>query len=226
VFVCAERPDRVLTHLADQGLTPARDPASPWLLRFRVGFLDIAIIICRLLPLEEPYYQWLLFAPSGSLKWREFVKMLIRKGDRTLLRLIQQLKPKEFNLITLNIAEILKEFSPEERARYEQDRLELLQNELRVLGELNPQKMGEMLAGLTPEQRLAGLEPETLTARLTSEQRLAGLEPEQRLAGLEPEQRLAGLEPEQRLAGLEPEQRQKLLELLSQPARARENEES
>jgi hypothetical protein len=175
VFVCAEQPDKVLDHLKAENTPIEIDEATPWLLRCRVWSLEVAIVICRLLPLKRRFYHWLLFAPAGSVKWRDFVTMLIKDGERDLLEQVKKLNLKEFKLMTLKITEGLEELSPEERAEYEEDWLELIELEINGLEKLNPKKAKELFSKLKPEQLLAGLTPE----------RLAGLTPEQRQKFLE-----------------------------------------
>lgn len=157
VFVCSQQPDRVIDHLVAEG-TPVRgDPTMPWLLRCKVWSLNIAIIVCRLLPLEKRYYDWLLFAPADSVKWREFVKMLIRTGDRNMIEQIKKLRLKEFKLMSFDIAEELKGLSPQEQEERKRDWMELIETEFNMLEKWDPEMAGEvvsnLLAGLTPEQR-------------------------------------------------------------------------
>jgi hypothetical protein len=92
VFVCAERPDRVINHVKAEKMLLVPDPATPWLIPAQFGSLQIAIVVCRLLPLERRYYDWLMFDPPTSLKWREFVRMLLRNGERALLEQLKRLR--------------------------------------------------------------------------------------------------------------------------------------
>jgi hypothetical protein len=99
--------------------------------------------------------------------------------------------------MTLEIKELLKEYTPEERKRYMKAWLRGFATELPDIAEEIPEELSETLAKLKPEQRLAGITPE------------------ERLAGITPEERLAGITPEERLAGITPEERQQLLDLLT-----------
>jgi len=234
VFVCAQQP-RMITRFLERKAINYR-AEQKWLLRCDLGGIEVAIVICRLLPLERRYYWWLMFAPVSSQKWANFVTMLVEQGDLEMLKVVAKIRPVEVSAMTIEANRkprkrsakeeealnnmlhkmyqellIVTKDNPEARAKVLQMRPPDL-TAAQIIAYLTPEErlagLGpeERLADLTVEQRLAGLGPEERLADLTVEQRLAGLEPEQRLADLTPEQRLAGLEPEQRLAGLEPEQ--------------------
>jgi hypothetical protein len=167
VFVCAKHPDSVLEHLAAEISPIESDPSRPWLLHSHFGPLKITIVVCRLLPLEKRYYDWLLFAPTGSVKWHEFVKILVRNGEKAFLEQVKNLRPKEFTLMTPEITEMLKTLSPEERAQHEKDWFGLIEAELLASEDLNQDALSKLLTKLRPE---------TLTANLTPEQRKKLLE--------------------------------------------------
>lgn len=175
VFVCAKRPVKVLQHLAAAGTKVESDPLRPWLLRCRLWQLNIAFVICRLLPLEKPYYEWLMFTPAGSPKWTEFVKILIRNREKELLDLLRQMRPKEFNKMTINIPELLKDLSPEELEERNKDLLKLIDTEIDMLAEIDPKMTDEFilnrLAKLSPEQRQKILSLLTQTANQSDEEK-------------------------------------------------------
>ncbi|MEI6043045.1 MAG: hypothetical protein WCS37_01520 [Chloroflexota bacterium] len=211
--------------LRAEGTTLEPDPAYPWLMRCRIWSLEVAIVVCRLLPLERRYYNWLLFAPVGSTKWREFVKILLRDGEWAMLELIKKLRLRVYRLMTLElaIADDLEGLNPKEREERLEDWVEVIVAEFNMLEHWDQEKASEaaskwkpetLLGKLSPKQILAVLSPEQMLAVLSPEQRLAGLTPEQMLAGLTPEQMLAGLTPEQ-IATLSPEDRQRFRELFS-----------
>ncbi len=170
VFICAERPDSLLEHLKKENLSVTSDQAQPWLLHSQFGPLQIAIVVCRLLPLERKFYDWLLFAPASSVKWREFVKMLIRNGEKALIEQVKMLRLKEYRLMTMEFTEMLKDLTPEERAEREKDWLDLIEAELIVSEEMNQGALSEVLSRLKPQTLLSGLTPEKI-ASLTPEQR-------------------------------------------------------
>jgi hypothetical protein len=157
VFICAERPDSLLEHFRLENLPVTTDPAQPWLLQAQFGPLQTVMVVCRLLPLERKYYDWLLFAPATSRKWREFVKMLIRNGEKALIEQVKSLRLKEYRLMTPELIEMLKDLSPEEREERNKDLLDLIESEVDMLEELNPKMADEFIlnrfAKLSPEQR-------------------------------------------------------------------------
>ncbi|NWJ94358.1 MAG: hypothetical protein HXX20_01100 [Chloroflexi bacterium] len=216
VFVSAGQPDSVIDHLRAEGTTLEPDPAYPWLMRCRIWSLEVAIVVCRLLPLERRYYNWLLFAPVGSTKWREFVKILLRDGEWTMLELIKKLRLREYRLMTLElaIADDLEGLTPKEREERLEDWVEVIVAEFNMLEHWDQEKASEAASKWKPETLLGKLSPKQILEVLSPEQMLAVLSPEQRLAGLTPEQMLAGLTPEQ-IATLSPEDRQRFRELFS-----------
>jgi len=237
VFVCSEQPDSVLDHLKAEGITIEIDPATPWLLRCRIWTLAVAIVVCRLLPLEERFYDWLQFAPATSVKWREFVTLMLLKGNRNQLEVVKKLNLREYRIMLPGImeqfVEQFKELNPEGQAAYrrewvellkvefnmvkklssssDRDLVELLKAEFNMVKELSSSSDRDLVELLKAEfNDLEEQNPEIakeLFSGVKPELRLAGLAPEERLAGLAPEERLAGLASEERLAGLTPEQR-------------------
>jgi len=192
LIVSARRPDAFFKLAKANGINFKRNKERPWLWQAQVGFQTVVVVVCRDLPLEQRYYEWLIFSPSDNQKWRQCVRALVKEGNYNLLSIVRQLKPKEYNMISygefLELIGPKGSLSPEEQARIAEEQIEGEQFALKTLAQTNLEWLAKVLNVLEPEQRLAGLEPE---------------------------QRLAGLEPEQRLEGLTPEQRQQLLELLS-----------
>jgi hypothetical protein len=71
-----------------------------------VGFQRVALVICRDLPVEKRFYNWLLFAPSDSKKWEAFVRQLHLEGEIELLDFAKKLRPKEFVMIKMSADEL------------------------------------------------------------------------------------------------------------------------
>ncbi len=184
VIVSSRRPKSFLEYASQVGVAFTPEIGKPWLLRGQVGFQAVAIVICSELPLEERYYQWLVFAPTDTLKWRNYVIALFRKQNQELLRYIKTMRPKEYSMINseAEIVELLKAegfITAEYEAWVEQELMEATRRTWPRISKQHPEVINELLSQLPPEERLAGLDPE---------QRLAGLDPEQRLAGLDPEE--------------------------------------
>lgn len=101
LFVSAEKPDAVIEHFRTIGLELVQK--EEWLLTCQFGALEIAIVICRLLPLEERYFFLLPFAPATSVKWREFVTMMVEQGRLEILKLVASLKPMEVTFVVTEV---------------------------------------------------------------------------------------------------------------------------
>lgn len=98
VNVTSRYPRELFTFMKKRGGRFKVLAGKPWLRLGRVGLQDVAIVICRDLPLEELYYEWLLFAPSDSQKWRDFVTMLVREGEFALLEKVKICTHRSLNL--------------------------------------------------------------------------------------------------------------------------------
>ncbi len=230
VFVVSRKPQGFLKIVQKRRIKFQAEAGKPWLLQGEVGFQDVAIVVCKDLPLERRYYNWLAFAPTDSPKWRRLViRLLIEEslsGRETDLALsIESMRPKEYS----NMARIFREaverakrenwLTPEEFAQIEEmeNASKPILRQIRAeLYNLDPALI-EILYETADDQKAKKLRE--LLASLKPGERLAGLGPEERLAGLSPEERLAGLGPEERLAGLGPEERQEMIKLLTEQAK-------
>ncbi len=173
VIVSSREPQRFFSLAAKKGVSFKPDEAKPWLWRNQNGFQNIAIVVCRDLPIEKPYYLWLTFAPTDSLKWDAFVGEMIKQQNQPVLEVLQSLKPKEFAMVEEKYKELIIEAlkRPEFNEPIEEPlelRAELL---LEAVAHDYPQVLDKVLSVLKPEERLAGLDPQ---------ERLAGLDPEER----------------------------------------------
>lgn len=162
VIVVSRRPRGFLTAAKKRRLFFRPQKGKPWLLVGQVGFQDVAIVVCRDLPLEKPYYNWLTFAPAGTDKWKEFVLKLLEEGNIELLEIIEGIRPKEF-LAMLKSTDILAELEAirsKQDPELDQERAEVAALILKYLANNDPKKLGYALSRLKPEQRLADLTPE------------------------------------------------------------------
>jgi exonuclease V gamma subunit len=103
-----------------------------------------------------------MFAPADSQKWKEFVKMLARDGEREWLDKIQELKPKEYGKMSALIEELMKEYTPEEQKRYLQDWAEAIKIMLPRLTKKAPDEAAPVWDELLKEESLANLSVEQL----------------------------------------------------------------
>lgn len=189
VFVLAHLPQNFLRFAQEFGYEFEKTKNREWLLQENFGFQRVAIVICEKLPLEEKYYQWLVFAPSKTKKWHDFVKQLILTGkDDELLKAASAMREKEAQMVYKELIDS-GELDPQEKARITKDRIEAIQIALNDF-QKNPEELSLALSGIQPEKILSGLKPE------------------ERVAGLKPEEIAQGLN------SLSPEEREKILALL------------
>ena len=143
-------------------------------------------MVCRDLPLEARYYEWLVFLPSDNQRWPELIRTLAQQGEWDWLQTVRNLHPQEYQKLMetrIDLKEFidaLDEVSPAERARLNREWGYVLERELPKIAQSDPAMFSQILSSIKPEERLSGLEPA---------ERLSGLEPEQRLSGLTPEQK-------------------------------------
>jgi hypothetical protein len=193
IIVCAREPEGFLEFAKAQGyeFKPAT-PEREWLLVAKVGFFEVAIVICRKLPLDEKYYDWLVFAPANSPVWKRAVRKFILENNKRMLYIAEDLRPKEFAMVGKAVKdEVLQQIHEE-----------FMTPEIREYLRNNPVEMANRVEGV--KIQLAELAAE-------SQENLADV-----LEVLDPQQRIAGLKPEERLSGLKPEERETLLKLLIQ----------
>jgi hypothetical protein len=177
LYISSEKPDALLKHLAEEKVVVKEE--EEWLLTCKYGTLDIAIVICRLLPLQERYFLLLLFAPSGSIKWKEFVKTLVEQDRFDLLHYLVRLRPRELSM-TLSETEFQITLSPDkdqERA----EAMEILVNFLKTF------PAGRAIIfraarseGLTTQDMLANISVAEVVPNLPAEKIAANLTPEQK----------------------------------------------
>jgi hypothetical protein len=188
------------------------DKKYKWLRWGNVAGHNVAIVIGRYLPVEKPYYQWLLFSQSTTEKLQEFAKMLYKEGENDLLEMLVRIKPKEVKTV---VEEALQ------RDYYELAKA--LIDLMRTLGHsdgeitrdlgITPQRF---LAKFTPMETLAKSTPEEILAMFAPEEILAALTPKEILAALPPEEILAALTPEEIVAKLPPNQLKELAALIAE----------
>jgi hypothetical protein len=201
VVVSSKYPREFLKYSAERGCSFVETPERKWLLQARCGWQDVAIVVCERLPIEPKYERWLMFAPATTQTWRNFLKMLAQERNIELLKMAQNMRPKEYDEMSPELEKIFAELEAEEPERYSQDWFEVIQHRFPML---KPNQKAQLLASLTSEERTVGLTPEEKLASLTSEERLAGLTPEERLTGLTSEEMQELLKDLQKKLGQQP----------------------
>lgn len=189
VIVSSRKPENFLQYAAARGyeLQPERD--ALWLHTGWFGFHPVAIVVCRELPLAPDFYDWLVFAPARSIKWRELFRIALAQRLDDVLHAMRKLRPKEFEMTHQEFERLFNELTPREQDRMDKD---------------------EAIATRMYLKRMSRRKPALVT------EILATIEPEMRLAGMDAEERLAGLKPEERVAGLSQEEREKLMKFLAE----------
>lgn len=149
-----------------------RSKEQPWLWRGSFRFQEIAIVVCRDLPLEPRFYDWLAFVPSDNRRWPETIKMFLEEERFDLLTMMMRMHPKEFKAmqLDLNYKEILSQMDPKERERLDKDTLEFIKDELRERALKNPESFKDALSSVEPEKVVEALTPDQLADALSDEQ--------------------------------------------------------
>lgn len=128
LLVCSRYPQDILRPVA--GVTGFSRPdaeAQPWLWVGHYSIQEVAIVVCRDLPLGPPYYDWLAFAPADSVTWKAFVRLALKDGRRDLLEIISSMRPKEFKAMAIDY---MANVDPKDQARIDLEWFEVLEEEL------------------------------------------------------------------------------------------------
>jgi hypothetical protein len=165
LYVTARYPEEFLS-LANKHpdkLSFIQDEKRRWLWHGTCFFQPMLIVVCRDLPLEPKYYEWLVFVPAGTQRWREIIQMFKEDNQFNLLLLMRKLRPKEFDMV-IDVDEIIRQLPNEERAQWEEEWGELMERELlknpdgilgpvsRNLAKLTPEQFAKLTENATPEQ--------------------------------------------------------------------------
>lgn len=103
VNIVAFYPREFFKFMRKRGCRFRTDKNHKWLRWGNAAGHDIAIVIGRYLPVEKPYYRWLLFSQSTPEKLREFAIMLHREGEKDLLEDLVRLKPREVYALSIEL---------------------------------------------------------------------------------------------------------------------------
>jgi len=158
VYVIARYPKDFLDLAPANGVIFELDQTRPWLRWATVGFQRVALVICRDLPLEKRFYNWLLFAPSQGKKWEAFVERLRLEGEEELLDFARKLRPKEFDMIRMKadeLWELMRQegvLTPEVEAEMAQARAEGVQILLDDLDNKDPYQLALAFNDMTDAQ--------------------------------------------------------------------------
>lgn len=157
-YVLARLPKDFLDNAAQNGIVFTTEEGKPWLWRAKIGFQNVALIVCRDLPLESQYYPWLLFAPSDGKKWQAFIRRLVVEKQDELLDFAQKLRPREVSMIRVNSDELWElarregALTPEVEARLAKERAEAVQIILNDLDNKAPIQIKLFINDMTDAQ--------------------------------------------------------------------------
>lgn len=172
VFVCSHYPEFVVEWLTEQEILPL-ESEHDWLLRYRIGLVRVAIVVCRSLPMQERFYRFLMFAPVTSPNWKDFVKIAIENELKEFVNLLTRLKPLEVSMV---IEERKREgqLTPTQIETYEKAG----ENILKFVRSLPLERQLNFLNNVYTSEEVAAI-VQGLSKKLTPQQRLAGLSPEE-----------------------------------------------
>jgi hypothetical protein len=149
-------------------------PERPWLWQGGTFYQNYIIIVCRDLPLEEPYYDWLIFAPSDSDKWKNFAKMMLRENRTEIVEELFRLHPKEMKPMLAEYLKELKQLDPQHGEKLYQDYYDAAEAAASLLEDTWPEHYQEFSSKVVQKAP-----PEQLISAITSKEVLANLTPEQ-----------------------------------------------
>jgi hypothetical protein len=133
LYVVARYPQDFMEIAQANAIIFKPDPDRLWLHWASASFQRVALVVCRDLPLEKRFYNWLLFAPSNSKKWEAFIRRLRLEGEKELLDYAEKLRPKEFEMIRMSAEELWEQLrqegalTPEVEAQLARERAEAIQ---------------------------------------------------------------------------------------------------
>jgi hypothetical protein len=158
LYVLARYPTKFLDAARKDGIIFTPEPGRPWLLRTKIGFQNVALVICRDLPFERRYYEWLVFAPSDGKRWKTFIQRLEEEGEKKLLDIAARLRPKEFAVTKATVDDIWEDMraegvlTPEVEAHMAQETHEAIEGMLGMLEDIEPFVIGLFFDRMTDAQ--------------------------------------------------------------------------
>lgn len=187
LLVCSRYPQEILRPVEGvAGFSRPDEQAMPWLWLGRYSVQEIAIVVCRDLPLEPRFYNWLAFAPADSEKWKALVRLALKEGRRDLIELMRRMRPKE--VLELATVSYLKDLDPEEEARINEGWGELFELILPKIAVEDPVLFKKLLGHIEAKQLAEAMGAEQLIEVMGAEQLTEAIGMEQLAATLTDEQ--------------------------------------
>ncbi len=207
LFICSYKPAKFFKQMREQGCPFKQVKGRKWLWQAKVGLQNVAVVVCRDLPFEEKYFDWIAFASTNTLIWQKLVTLMIEKDIES--RLLQYL----LDLRRVEVVKIMSKFiddliaqgrlTPEYVAQLKEQHIYANRLLLKLVREkVSPEEFAEIFNW------------NELLPNMSIEERLAGIPAEERLAGIPAEERLAGIKPEELVSALSPDEEERIFKLL------------
>lgn len=175
VIISSRYPREVFNLSEELGCPFTQVADKEWLWQAKCGWQDVIVMVCERLPIEPEYYGWLDFAPSDTQKWRDYLTTLIGSRNWQRLEAVRRIRPKEVAMTAADIDALLKQYSPEEIKRLNEDWVAAFKIWSPTA---DPKYVAQIFADWSPEKLASLIPPEKYLATLSPEERVAGLSPE------------------------------------------------
>jgi MgtE intracellular N domain len=154
-----------------EGKDETDENSEDWLYRANIGYQDVVVVVCEQLPLKTLYLDWLIFAAADTGTWREAVLLAVKERKLEILKLANEMHPKEYEAMGSNIKMLFEQYSPQERERLRRDWFDVLEEILPRMGREEPKDLGSLLSKVDPQtlgQALSSLDNDNLAQVLSS----------------------------------------------------------
>jgi hypothetical protein len=158
LYVLARYPTKFLDDARKDGIIFIPEPGRHWLLRSKIGFQNVALVICRDLPLNDAITNGCFSLRLTGKRWKAFIKRLEAEGEKKLLETASQLRPKEFKVTkatTGDIWEVMRVegvLTPKVEARLAKETHEAIEGMLGMLEDIEPFVIGLFFDRMTDAQ--------------------------------------------------------------------------
>ncbi|MEI6045092.1 MAG: hypothetical protein WCS37_12140 [Chloroflexota bacterium] len=172
LLVCSRYPQELLRPIKGVcGFTRPDSVNQPWLWYGKFTFQEIIIIVCRDLPIESRFFEWLVFIPADNSRWKETVKAFFAANRLDLVSFAHALHPKEFETMELDLdfKKIYRDLDPKERERLHDDWADVLQTELPEMALTRPNSFKRLLASVETKKVIEALSDDALDEALADE---------------------------------------------------------
>jgi hypothetical protein len=177
-----------------------QQPGKSWLWRSSSYVQEVAIVVCRDLPISPEYFDLLLFAPVNTETWKRFTRTIL---DQALYDYIDEsfkLHPKEMREMRIPRSEYWNDLDPREQERLTRDWMYVFQEEMTEWAQNDPEKLRNFMQIVwdapVGEQIIQEIPTEKLVKAMPTEKVVKVLPPEQMVEAVSAEKLLDALSPE------------------------------